>query len=76
MHLKNHSNPYIEALDKGVFDKIPKSVWAAIAISALTAGGDRLPESTDEVIHEWWMLYYNRIVPQKPFADDKKEKEL
>lgn len=70
MHLKNFSNPYVDALDKGVFDAIPKSVWAAIAISAMTCGGDHLLDGsmniTDAVMKEWEVLNLNGIVPQKP----------
>lgn len=65
MHLKNQSNAYVEALDSGVFDTIPKAVWAAIAVSALTAGGDRLDVATKAVMREWGILNKNGIVPQK-----------
>lgn len=66
MHIKNESNAYIESLDAFVFDIIPKSVWAAIAISALTSGGDRLSEATNAVMREWEALHQNGIVKQKP----------
>lgn len=66
MHLGNISNPYVGCLDVGVFDAIPKSVWAAIAISLATDGGERLNEATLNILHEWEVLSDNGIVAQKP----------
>lgn len=50
----------------GIIDKIPKMVALAVAVSALTSGGDRLHEARDSFLREWWCLYDNKIVPQKP----------
>lgn len=66
MHLKNTSNCYIESLPDGMFDKIPKSVWAAIAISSLTCGGDQLSHAQKRIMDEWLALFENNIVTQKP----------
>lgn len=66
MHLKNHSNEYIEALDRGVFDDIPKSVFAAIAVSYLVNHGVEFSDVTQEILNEWQTLYDNKVVPQKP----------
>ena len=66
MNLNNITNSYIQCLEPGYFDKIPKTVWAAIAISLATTGGDRLNEATLAIIKEWRALYYNGIVKQKP----------
>lgn len=65
-HLKNHTNEYADALDRGVFDAIPKSVFAAIAVSLATTGGERLDEATALIVQEWKILHENKIVPQAP----------
>jgi hypothetical protein len=66
MHLKNHSNQYVDSLPPFVFDKIPKAVWAALAISALTCGGDYLEEATKRIVEEWTILNQNGIIKQAP----------
>ena len=48
------------------YDDIPKAVWAAIAISALTTGGERLAEAETLILEEWAILHANGIIPQKP----------
>lgn len=50
----------------GTIDKIPKMVALAVAVSALTNGGNDLGLARDRFIAEWWILYDNGIVPQKP----------
>ncbi len=63
-------NEYAAELGLDLFDKCPKSVFAAIAVSALTLGGDYLDEARIRVLKEWWVLHHNGIVPQKPpFAE-------
>lgn len=66
MHLKNLSNEYVTAMGKELFEQMPKTLLAAIAVSALTCGGDRLNEAAQEIAHEWFALHNNGIVPQKP----------
>lgn len=71
MNLKNRSNPYVDALGPysvrgNLFEACPKTVFAAIAVSALTLGGDYLEEARDRLIAEWWVLFDNGIVPQRP----------
>lgn len=58
------TNEYTDQLPAGLFDAIPKSVFAAIAISALTSGGDRLSDAGSEIVTEWHMLANAEIVPQ------------
>lgn len=65
MNLKNKSNEYQQALGD-IFDKAPKAVLAAIATSALTCGGGELDQARDRALREWWVLYEQGIVPQKP----------
>jgi hypothetical protein len=61
------SNEYSAQLGK-LYHEIPKAVFAAIAVSALTGGGDRLDDATAEVIREWSVLHRNGIIPQTPPA--------
>ena len=49
-----------------MFDEIPKTVLAAIAVSALTSGGDELEHAAARVAEEWGILHDNGIVSQKP----------
>lgn len=58
-------NDYAAALGN-LFDDCPKSVFAAIAVSVLTTGGERLENAKEEILNEWKILYENRIVEQKP----------
>lgn len=58
------SNGYVEAVDRDFYIAIPKSVWAAIAISALTNGGQNLDLAESRIAHEWDILHRNGIVPQ------------
>ena len=73
MHLNARSNEYQETLGK-VFDKCPKAVIAAVAVSVLTTGGDFIEEAQRRFIAEWWALYEAHIVPQRPpFPREKGE---
>ena len=65
MKTNNTNNDYARALGD-LFDKTPKTVLAAIAVSALTTGGERIAEARAEVLREWLVLYQNGIVPQRP----------
>lgn len=48
-----------------IYDEIPKAVLAAIAVSALTKGGDELEMAQARIADEWRILHENGIVPQK-----------
>lgn len=67
-HIKNRSNEYAQALGPGVFDAIPKSVFAAIAVSFGTQGGAHLNAARPAILREWQTLYDNGIVSQRPPA--------
>ena len=58
-------NAYSRTLG-GLYDRIPKAVLAAIAVSFATQGGDFLDEAEKRVLEEWTILHQNGIVPQKP----------
>lgn len=60
-------NQYVGALTMPhLYEDCPKAVWAAIAVSALTTGGDYLDQASANVLREWWTLHDNGIVPQRP----------
>jgi len=58
-----------------MYDKIPKSVFAAVAISyASWACGEEAQTfdvSVERFLAEWKILQENGIIPQKPPAKDK-----
>lgn len=61
--LKIH-NVYVERLG-ALYAVTPKAVLAAIAISALTGGGDRLEVAQERLIAEWAALHTAGIIPQE-----------
>ncbi len=65
MHIKNKSNPYAEELG-AMLDDCPKAIVAAIAVSALTCGGDHLQEAAERFRAEWGALHVNGIVHKGP----------
>ncbi len=58
-------NDYSQALSD-VYNKAPKAVIAAVAVSMLTSGGDRLYEARELFLKEWETLHINGIIPQSP----------
>ena len=69
------TNAYAGAFDQDLYDRIPKAVWAAIAISRITCGGDLLDRDTlggaeKYIIDEWDILHAAGIVPQGPRRSD------
>ena len=64
------SNEYLDEI-REVYEEIPKSVFAAIAVSALTCGGDHIDEATEAIVKEWVALNNAGIVPQKPRGRSK-----
>ncbi len=59
-------NEYAESVGPKFYERCPKAVFAAIAVSALTNGGDKLREADRRVLKEWWILYHAGVVTQKP----------
>jgi hypothetical protein len=57
------SNEYSRQLGR-LYALAPKSVVAAVAVSMLTCGGDRLDSATPEFLAEWQILHENGIVQQ------------
>ena len=61
-------NEYAASLGLALYDAVPKEVFAAIAISILTCGGDRLGDAPYGLLHEWQCLHEAHIVSQRPPA--------
>jgi hypothetical protein len=59
------SNSYAQMFD-GLYAKIPKAVFAAVAFSYASAGGDNQKDATARFLDEWKILHENGIVPQEP----------
>ena len=65
-------NSYCFEMGQDLYESTPKAVFAAIAVSLLTCGGDWLEEGQEatrkRVIDEWTALHNSGIVKQKPPA--------
>jgi hypothetical protein len=59
-------NEYAGCIDEGLYEKTPKAVLAAIAVSFISSGGDHMDDIDDEILKEWRVLYLSGIVPQRP----------
>lgn len=59
-------NEYAGVLSDKLYEQTPKAVFAAIAVSSLSCGGDNLKQAEDLLLNEWRCLHQNGIVPQKP----------
>lgn len=58
---------YADMLGQGVFEETPKEVWAAIALSYASTGGDLEPAGTAyNILREWEILVLNQLVAQRP----------
>lgn len=66
-------NSYCKELGLDFYERVPKAVFAAIAVSLLTCGGDFLDEGQEatrkRVLDEWTALHSNGIVRQKPIKE-------
>lgn len=64
-NLNNKLNEYSRLLKH--FDKFPKSVLAAIAVShSMQINGEDFDKIETNMVKEWEVLYNGGIVPQKP----------
>ena len=60
-------NNYQKQIDSSFYEKCPKAVFAALAVSYMVNHGiTSFEEVTGEMISEWNNLYNQGIVPQKP----------
>lgn len=58
------TNVYQRVLTEALYRDCPKAALAAIAVSALTQGGDFVDEADQRLVTEWDILHGNGIVPQ------------
>jgi hypothetical protein len=65
MAINKISNEYARAFGD-LYERTPKAVFAAIAFSALTCGGDNWDGGQAALLKEWRTLHANGIVPQAP----------
>lgn len=59
------SNEYARCFGR-LYAKIPKAVFAAVAYSFTSSGGDDHDHGIQRFIEEWRILHENGIVTQKP----------
>jgi len=59
-------NNYVDVIPK-MFERTPKTVFAAIAISLASSGGDHMDDINEKLLYEWYLLWTNGIVPQRPY---------
>lgn len=65
MHMRAKKNEYQEAFP--AYDKTPKAVIAALAMSLAMRLTEDSPENARALLHdEWHNLHIARVLPQKP----------
>jgi len=64
--LNKKHNYYAAQIPPDLYRKIPKAVFAAIAVSLATSGGDYIENAEVLIREEWKALHFAGIVPQKP----------
>lgn len=67
-------NEYADTLGR-LYARTPKAVFAAIAVSFATAGGDALDKAELNILREWTALHNAGIVSQKPPREVESELE-
>jgi hypothetical protein len=61
------TNDYMDALSGELYDKTPKAVFAALAVSLFANDrGIVFSDLDNAILEEWKVLYEQGIVPQKP----------
>lgn len=61
------NNEYQKLIAQSFYERCPKAVFAAIAVSYIANMANvSLENVTDEMFREWRVLYEQGIVPQKP----------
>lgn len=59
------SNEYARQFDR-LYARIPKAVFAAVAYSYTSSGGDDAAHAIERFLEEWRILHENGIVRQSP----------
>lgn len=70
MPVNKTKNSYQSQLDPAFYERCPKAVFAAIAVSfVVNLKGQTFHKLESELYLEWLTLYRQGIVPQKPPAN-------
>ena len=71
--IRKTTNGYSDTLSRSVFERTPKAVFAAIAVS-LMANDRNVPfdQIDAAILEEWAVLNRNGIVPQKSISLNEK----
>lgn len=70
-------NTYQKILSAEFYQKCPKSVLAAIAVSfVINHQGSDEDVAEEIILHEWDILHKNGTIPQKPYRDAKSAEDL
>lgn len=67
--MAKQSNEYVDVIGGELFELMPKTVIAAIAVS-LAIRLDGRTNARELIKKEWWTLFHNGIIPQKPKAPE------
>lgn len=71
------SNSYQELLSQEFYEKCPKAVLAAIAVSfVINHQGSDADVAEEIILHEWDILHKNGTIPQKPYRTAKNAEDL
>lgn len=62
-------NSYTDLLSSEFYERCPKAVVAAIAVSFAILQGNNDASVEDALLTEWTILHKSGIVPQKPYRD-------
>lgn len=68
MAMNKTRNQYQQLISEELYEKTPKAVFAAIAVSlfVIASGEEDFSDIDRKIITEWMALHGNAIVPQKP----------
>lgn len=70
-------NEYQKILTQEFYEKCPKAVLAAIAVSfVLNHQGSDQDVVEETILNEWHILHKNGTLPQKPFRDLKNAEDI
>lgn len=60
------TNAYSQSVNEALYSSVPRAVFAALAVSFGTNGGDHLDQTNKILSDEWQILFDQGIVAQKP----------
>ena len=70
-------NSYQKILSAEFYQKIPKAVLAAIAVSyVINWQGTDQEQAEENILAEWYTLHGQGIIPQKPFREVKNAEDM